>query len=99
MRDHHETRRARLVQAPKLPTRVLISSYAYARNPDVAAEALLQANGSCQSCGNSAPFVKRKSGEPYLEVHHLVPLAAGGEDTLGNTIAICPNCHRKAHYG
>ncbi|WP_425484228.1 HNH endonuclease [Desulfobacter latus] len=23
----------------------------------------------------------------------------GGKDTIENTIAICPNCHRKRHYG
>jgi len=28
-----------------------------------------------------------------------VPLSEGGEDTLENAIALCPNCHRKMHYG
>jgi len=34
-----------------------------------------------------------------LEVHHKVPLAEGGDDTVENAIALCPNCHRHAHYG
>ncbi|MGX5612966.1 HNH endonuclease [Bacillus toyonensis] len=34
-----------------------------------------------------------------MEVHHVVPLAQGGEDSIENAIGICPNCHRKAHYG
>lgn len=33
------------------------------------------------------------------EVHHKVPLSAGGDDTVENAIALCPNCHRKAHFG
>jgi 5-methylcytosine-specific restriction enzyme A len=24
-------------------------------------------------------------------------LAKGGEDTIANTVALCPNCHRKMH--
>ncbi|MFM5358466.1 HNH endonuclease [Aeromonas veronii] len=40
-----------------------------------------------------------KDGTPYLEVHHKEKLADGGEDTLENTIALCPNCHRKFHFG
>jgi 5-methylcytosine-specific restriction protein A len=31
-------------------------------------------------------------------VHHIVPLAEGGPDDLGNTAALCPNCHRAVHY-
>ncbi len=25
-------------------------------------------------------------------------LANNGDDTVENAIALCPNCHRKAHY-
>jgi 5-methylcytosine-specific restriction protein A len=32
-------------------------------------------------------------------VHHRVRLADGGDDTTDNAVALCPNCHRKAHYG
>ena len=45
-----------------------------------------------------APF-KLPDGTPFLEVHHVIPLAKRGEDTIENTIALCPNCHRGAHYG
>ncbi|EIJ42124.1 putative restriction endonuclease [Beggiatoa alba B18LD] len=38
------------------------------------------------------------SGKKYIEVHHLVPLAEGGTDSLENTVAVCPTCHRKLHY-
>jgi 5-methylcytosine-specific restriction protein A len=30
-------------------------------------------------------------------MHHVTPLSGGGEDTTGNTVALCPNCHRKMH--
>lgn len=70
----------------------------YKRNPYVAAEALYRANGICEHCKNPAPFYKVDK-TPYLEVHHKIPLSEGGEDSIENSIALCPNCHRHVHYG
>lgn len=55
-----------------------------------------RANGICEGCEETAPF-ETKSG-PYLEVHHLTRLADGGADLPQNVIALCPTCHRRAHY-
>ena len=46
-----------------------------------------------------APFLRIKDDTPFLEVHHIQPLAEGGKDTVKNTVALCPNCHREAHFG
>jgi 5-methylcytosine-specific restriction protein A len=89
----------RLASARKLPTTYLVTTTAYSRNADVIAEVLNQAKGICQGCNNPAPFLRRINGVPYLEVHHRVPLAMGGEDTVENAIALCPNCHRERHFG
>ena len=53
-------------------------------------------NGISQLCEEPAPF-KDKNGEPYLESHHIVWLSKGGDDTIENSTALCPNCHRKMH--
>ncbi|BDZ92717.1 hypothetical protein VEE69_15940 [Escherichia coli] len=45
-----------------------------------------------------APSLK-EDGTPFLEVHHIEWLSKGGEDSVENAIALCPNCHRQAHYG
>ena len=45
-----------------------------------------------------APFNK-PTGEPFLEVHHVIGLAEGGPDIVENAVALCPNCHREAHHG
>lgn len=66
------------------------------RDPWVAEHAKRIANGTCQLCEKAAPFANMK-GEPYLETHHIVWLAKGGEDSINNTVALCPNCHRKMH--
>jgi hypothetical protein len=97
-RSTHE-RRARLAEAPKFPRAVWVTSREFARNPDVIAETLFRAEGVCEGCKNLAPFKRQSDGTPYLEVHHRIPLSLGGEDTLENTFALCPNCHRRAHFG
>ena len=56
-----------------------------------------RANGNCEFCLESAPFTTTK-GEPYLEVHHVKKLSDGGPDHPEWVVAICPNCHRRAHY-
>ncbi|MCG5502267.1 HNH endonuclease [Ectothiorhodospira lacustris] len=71
----------------------------YIRSPYVIEQAKRIANGLCQDCGNTAPFLTKGTNEPFLEVHHVVPLSQGGEDTIENVVALCPNCHRKRHYG
>ena len=81
------------------PPRQLGASERFARNPYVHAATLRRADGRCEECGRPAPFKRVSDGRPYLEVHHRVFLAEGGEDCLDNTMALCPNCHRETHYG
>ena len=69
----------------------------FVRDPNVIAWVLHMTDGTCEVCGCDAPFV-RPDGEPYLEVHHVLPLAAGGPDTVDNAVACCPNCHRQLHH-
>ena len=76
----------------------VISSIVYERSAKVKELTLKRARGFCELCAHSAPFVGF-DGNPYLEVHHVSPLSQGGCDELENTIALCPNCHRKTHYG
>jgi 5-methylcytosine-specific restriction protein A len=93
-----KARAARLAAAPVMPRRVEASTFAFVRNPDVIAEVLTRAAGICEYCKTPAPFNRRSDGTPYLEVHHKTRLADGGEDTVQNAVALCPNCHRRAHY-
>jgi len=99
LQDSRSRRRARLQVAQKLPEKFLALAYVYARNPDVVAEALVRANGICEACHKPAPFRRAKDGRPYLEVHHKIQLKDNGEDTVENAIAVCPNCHRRSHFG
>lgn len=82
----------------KQPTPRRLNIDVLGRNPRVQAWTLQQAKGRCELCRKPAPF-KRPDGRAFLEVHHVKRLAEGGEDVPDNTVALCPNCHRMAHYG
>ena len=71
-------------------------STSYERNVWVAELAKRLAKGQCQLCTQPAPF-KNAKGEPYLETHHIVWLSKGGDGSCENTVALCPNCHKKMH--
>lgn len=89
----------KLPTAGSKPAMIYIETKAFIRNQFVIAEVLLRAQGICESCMMPAPFLRQSDGTPYLEVHHKVKLADGGDDTVENAMAVCPNCHRQAHYG
>jgi 5-methylcytosine-specific restriction endonuclease McrA len=72
------------------------SGLTYTRNVGVREAVLHAANGHCERCGE--PGFLTAAGERYLETHHVVGVAERGPDTVDNVIAICPNCHRQAHF-
>ena len=93
-------RRAKSLNKPSgtaSPERRVSQTAIYSRDPQVVAWVLNNSKGSCECCSAPAPFLK-PDGDYYLEVHHLRPLADGGSDTISNSIAVCPNCHRMLHY-
>lgn len=73
-----------------------VTSKQRSRNEYVAEYVKRRAGGRCELCGNDAPFLD-KSGQPFLEEHHIIWLSRGGLDTIENAVALCPNCHRKMH--
>lgn len=93
-------RKKRLANKENLiPERIQITTSGFKRDANVIAEVLERANGKCEKCKSDAPFIRKINNTPYLEVHHKVRLADGGEDTVENAIAVCPNCHRELHFG
>lgn len=99
-RDDSNVRLARLAaKANRKPKVRYVMARVFDRDPDVVAEVLIRANGKCEGCGATGPFTRKANGEPYLEVHHIVPLAENGYDIVENAVALCPNCHRHRHFG
>ena len=78
------------------PKKAERTSKVYHRDPKVRNAVLLRSEGYCEHCA------ERGFQTPhglYLETHHIIPLSEGGPDTIDNVIALCPNDHRKAHFG
>ena len=70
----------------------------YERDPRITELAKLIANGKCCLCKKKGPFQDQVLDLPFLEAHHVKWLSEGGRDSIDNTVALCPNCHRKMHH-
>jgi 5-methylcytosine-specific restriction protein A len=91
-----EELKERAGRAKEVPGERNISAKRFERDPYVAEWAKRKANGICQLCNSPAPFITIQ-GDPFLETHHITPLGQNGQDSIENTVALCPNCHRKMH--
>jgi hypothetical protein len=69
----------------------------YIRDQGVRSAVLKRAQGSCEYCGETGFMAM--SGKPFLETHHVISLSEQGPDKVTNVIALCPNDHRRAHFG
>ena len=90
-----ELRQRAIRVSPKNSRRILNSTQPV-RSPWVTEYAKRWANGVCQLCNNTGPF-KLSDGDFYLESHHIHWLSRGGDDSIQNSVALCPNCHTKMH--
>lgn len=76
----------------------------YPRSLTLALDALESASYSCEYDESHLTFTAAASANPYMEVHHLVPMSKSEHfevslDVLANLTSLCPNCHRAVHHG
>lgn len=83
-------RAARLAAAPDYPEFINVMRREFARNPDVVAAVLQRANGVCEHCKKPAPFRRRTDGQPFLEVHHRIPLSKARQGQTGQRVGPVP---------
>ena len=84
--------------------KVTTKSGRYLTNTSLAEKARSNGDYHCAICSGHETFKRMADGKPYVEVHHLIPMRAqesfdNSLDVLSNLICLCPNCHRKIHYG
>ncbi|WP_416066076.1 HNH endonuclease [Rhizobium sp. ZK1] len=96
--DLEELRRRAFEAAEPTPERVPAQRSVFARSQDVRDYVLARAGGECEHCRRPGPFV-RANGSLYIECHHVHRLSDGGPDSPCNVIGVCPDCHRRAHFG
>lgn len=73
------------------------TGFIFDRSAEVRRAVLERAVGVCECCG--VPGFKMDNGRIFLETHHVIPLSKNGPDEKWNVVAICPNDHRRAHFG
>lgn len=95
-KDIHQLREAALIQSSQKASPKEKQNIAYYRSQALKLYVMVRSKGICEACGSKAPF-QTKNG-PFLECHHVHRLADGGPDHPQNVVALCPNCHRRAHY-
>jgi 5-methylcytosine-specific restriction protein A len=77
----------------------------YRHNVEVSSNALSYAGFQCEICSHHPTFPRRKTGQPYTEAHHLVPMSKQGAftdaslDVEENVVSLCSTCHNCIHYG
>ena len=76
----------------------------YVRDPKVGRYAIKRAEYKCEIDESHMTFISRKTGKPYLESHHLIPISAqnyfdNSLDVPANIVALCSSCHNEIHYG
>jgi len=92
-------RRLRAHSRPQPPNSVETQVRRFERDPVVVALALKRAGLRCEVPECKHLTFETEDGLPYMEVHHIKPLAEGGADTADNVACICPAHHREAHHG
>lgn len=76
----------------------------YPRNKQKAINALAHAGYVCEIDSKHLTFKRKRSGIPYTEPHHLVPMAEQYHfntslDVEENIVSLCSTCHNHIHYG
>lgn len=73
-------------------------SSVYERDPLIRAFARERSRGICEMPGCGWRGFEKADGSIYIEVHHIIFFGEGGEDVISNVAAVCPNCHKRAHF-
>jgi hypothetical protein len=76
-----------------------LQTRSYDRDPLVIAIGKKRADHRCEVPSCEHPIFVTPDGVRYVEIHHIVPLADGGEDTIENVACLCPAHHREIHLG
>lgn len=83
---------------------IIYSGSKIVRDPNVAANALCNADYKCEVCATHETFIRKSNGKPYTEPHHLIPMEFQKDfnvslDVENNIVSLCSNCHNMLHYG
>ncbi len=73
-------------------TRFKIARSGFRRDDAVRRQVLLRSGGCCERAGCG----ERRAYPGFLDVHHVMGIE--NSDRVWTCVALCPNCHREAHF-
>ena len=96
--SYYENRRPKEVDTP-IKKR---GKHIHPRDIHIAYAAKVKANLQCEFNYHHATFMTPADNRPYMEAHHLIPIATQpyfkySIDFVDNVVCLCPNCHRRIH--
>ena len=96
--EYHESRAPKVLAKPVKKGQTLV----YPRDIRVSYAAKVKANWQCEFNYHHATFITPADNRPYMEAHHLIPMATQpyfkySIDFVDNVVCLCPNCHRRIH--
>lgn len=66
---------------------------------DIRVQVLQRDNFACTYCGWKREHLNRDDPRKFLELHHVIDHASGGENTVGNLVTLCNVHHDQVHSG
>lgn len=83
---------------------IVVEQTIWRRSTVLRNQVLAAANYRCEINGSHETFIAEKTGKPYMESHHAIPMRlqpsfTNSLDIYANIICLCPICHRRVHYG
>src|SRR5699024_4838879 len=80
------------------------NTLSYPRSELEMMKAKINSDWTCEISLSHNTFINEQLNKPFVEGHHLIPMFAQDQfkytiDFADNIVTLCPNCHRKIHYG
>lgn len=76
----------------------------FQRSRDLVNYVKTQSEYKCTCLGDACSLFKARDGQPYVEVHHILPMSLQFQtnknlDSFENLVSLCSACHTKLHFG
>lgn len=85
------------------PMLIDVKNKIYKRSSSKSKKSIIISDFKCNLNSKHESFIA-KNGKRYMEAHHLIPMEFQNKfdlslDVYANIVCLCPNCHKKLHYG
>lgn len=82
----------------------IVTINTWKRSSIIKMQSIESAGYKCEINSNHKTFTVKRTGKPYMEGHHALPMKYQNRfqnslDIYANVICLCPTCHMLLHYG